>query len=42
MKITFIGHVCVDKNLIRGELETFYGGGVIHGAVTAPWMTPPP
>jgi sugar/nucleoside kinase (ribokinase family) len=35
MKITFIGHVCVDKNLIRGELETFYGGGVIHGAVTA-------
>jgi sugar/nucleoside kinase (ribokinase family) len=35
MKITFIGHVCVDKNLIRGQLETFYGGGVIHGAVTA-------
>lgn len=35
MKITFIGHVCVDKNLIRGNLETFYGGGVIHGAVTA-------
>jgi sugar/nucleoside kinase (ribokinase family) len=35
MKIAFIGHVCVDKNLIRGELETFYGGGVIHGAVTA-------
>lgn len=35
MKITFIGHVCVDRNLIRGQLETFYGGGVIHGAVTA-------
>ena len=35
MKITFIGHVCVDQNLIRGNLETFYGGGVIHGAVTA-------
>ncbi len=35
MRITFIGHVCVDQNLIRGEVETFYGGGVIHGAVTA-------
>lgn len=35
MRIAFIGHVCVDRNLIRGELETFYGGGVIHGAVTA-------
>ncbi len=35
MKITFVGHVCVDKNLIRGELETFHGGGVVHGAVTA-------
>jgi len=35
VRITFIGHVCVDKNLIRGEIETFYGGGVIHGAVTA-------
>jgi sugar/nucleoside kinase (ribokinase family) len=35
LRITFVGHVCVDRNLIRGELETFYGGGVIHGAVTA-------
>ena len=35
MRITFVGHVCVDRNLIRGTLETFYGGGVIHGAVTA-------
>jgi sugar/nucleoside kinase (ribokinase family) len=35
VKIAFIGHVCVDKNLIRGQLETFYGGGVIHAAVTA-------
>jgi sugar/nucleoside kinase (ribokinase family) len=35
MKITFIGHVCVDKNVIRGETETLYGGGVIHGSVTA-------
>jgi hypothetical protein len=23
--MTSIGHVCVDKNLIRGEIETFYG-----------------
>ena len=35
MTIAFVGHVCVDRNLVRGELETFYGGGVIHGAVTA-------
>lgn len=35
MRIAFVGHVCVDKNLIRGELETSYGGGVVHGAVTA-------
>ncbi len=35
MKITFIGHVCVDRNVIRGATETFYGGGVIHGAVTS-------
>ncbi len=35
MKITFIGHVCVDRNVIRGVTEIFYGGGVIHGAVTA-------
>ena len=35
MKITFVGHVCIDKNVIRGKTETFYGGGVIHGAVTA-------
>ena len=35
MKITFIGHVCIDRNVIRGETETFYGGGVIHGSITA-------
>ncbi len=35
MKITFVGHVCIDKNVIRGVTETFHGGGVIHGAVTA-------
>ena len=35
MKIVFVGHVCVDKNVVRGETETLYGGGVVHGAVTA-------
>lgn len=35
MKITFVGHVCVDKNIVRGQTETYYGGGVIHGSVTA-------
>ncbi len=35
MKIKFIGHVCIDKNVIRGETETFYGGGVMQGSITA-------
>lgn len=35
MKIAFVGHVCVDRNVVRGQVETFYGGGVVHGAVTA-------
>jgi hypothetical protein len=25
----------VDKNVVGGETETFYGGGVVHGAITA-------
>ena len=35
MKILFVGHVCVDKNVVRGETETLYGGGVVHGAITS-------
>ncbi len=35
MKLLLIGHVCVDKNVVRGQTETLYGGGVIHGAMTA-------
>ena len=35
MKIVLVGHVCVDKNVVRGETETLYGGGVVHGAITA-------
>lgn len=34
MKIVFVGHVCVDKNVVRGETETLHGGGVVHGCVT--------
>jgi sugar/nucleoside kinase (ribokinase family) len=35
MKIVFVGHVCVDRNVVRGETEILYGGGVVHGAITA-------
>ncbi len=35
MRITFVGHVCVDVNVVRGVQEIFYGGGVVHGAVTS-------
>ena len=35
MKIVLVGHVCVDKNVVRGETETIGGGGVFHGGITA-------
>lgn len=35
MKIAFVGHVCVDKNVVRGETETLHGGGVVHACITA-------
>lgn len=35
MKIALVGHVCVDKNVVRGETETLYGGGVVHACITA-------
>jgi sugar/nucleoside kinase (ribokinase family) len=35
MDILFVGHVCVDKNVVGGQTETLYGGGVVHGAITA-------
>jgi sugar/nucleoside kinase (ribokinase family) len=35
MDILFVGHVCVDRNVVGGETETLYGGGVVHGAITA-------
>jgi sugar/nucleoside kinase (ribokinase family) len=35
MRIAFVGHVCVDLNVVRGKTERLYGGGVTHGAITA-------
>jgi len=35
VKFVFVGHVCVDKNVVRGETETLHGGGVVHGGITA-------
>jgi sugar/nucleoside kinase (ribokinase family) len=35
MHIAFVGHVCVDKNVVHGQTETLYGGGVVHGSITA-------
>ena len=35
MDILFVGHVCVDRNVVGGETATLYGGGVVHGAITA-------
>lgn len=35
MDIAFLGHVCVDKNVYGSETETLYGGGVVHGGITA-------
>jgi sugar/nucleoside kinase (ribokinase family) len=35
MKIAFVGHLCVDENVIRGQTEHTIGGGVFHGGITA-------
>ncbi len=35
MKIVFVGHLCVDENVIRGQAEYTVGGGVFHGGITA-------
>jgi len=35
MKISFIGHVSIDVNVIKNKEEVHYGGGVVHGAITA-------
>jgi len=35
VSITFLGDVCLDINVVRGEPRDEIGGGVYHGAVTA-------
>lgn len=35
MSLTFLGDVCLDLNVVRGEARREIGGGVYHGAVTA-------
>jgi hypothetical protein len=35
MRIAFVGHICLDQNIVRGGTETACGGGVLHGAITA-------
>jgi sugar/nucleoside kinase (ribokinase family) len=35
MSVTFLGDVCLDINVVRGEPRHEIGGGVYHGAVTA-------
>jgi sugar/nucleoside kinase (ribokinase family) len=38
--IGFVGHVCIDRNVVRGVDHTLYGGGVVHGAITAQRLLP--
>lgn len=35
MNITFVGHLCIDVNVVKGVAQLFHGGGVFHGAMTA-------
>ena len=35
MKITFIGHLCRDINIIDGVSHAMFGGGVFHNGMTA-------
>lgn len=35
MHIAFVGHVSVDHNVVKGQEQVLYGGGVTHGAMTA-------
>ncbi len=35
MRFTFVGHLSVDINVVGGQPHTLYGGGVVHGAITA-------
>ncbi|MBM4319332.1 MAG: carbohydrate kinase [Deltaproteobacteria bacterium] len=35
MFFSFVGHLSVDVNVVRGQPHTLHGGGVVHGAITA-------
>lgn len=35
MKIAFVGHLSIDVNIVDGKEYVLYGGGVLHGSVTA-------
>ena len=35
MRFVLIGHLSVDVNVVKGVPHVLYGGGVVHGAVTA-------
>jgi sugar/nucleoside kinase (ribokinase family) len=35
LSLTFLGDVCLDLNVVRGDARREIGGGVYHGAVTA-------
>ena len=35
MRIGFVGHVSKDVNVVAGAASVLYGGGVVHGAITA-------
>lgn len=35
LQISFVGHLSVDRNVVKGRERVLYGGGVFHGAITA-------
>jgi sugar/nucleoside kinase (ribokinase family) len=35
VKIAFVGHLSIDVNIVDGKEHVLYGGGVLHGSVTA-------
>lgn len=35
MRVSFVGHLSVDINVVEGQPTTLSGGGVLHGAITA-------
>jgi sugar/nucleoside kinase (ribokinase family) len=35
IRIGFVGHLSVDHNVVQGTCSVLYGGGVLHGSITA-------